>query len=212
MTQRNKLNLKLRPFLAPINSQAVTFLMLGARLRWQSKNQEGLLGFSRSINFFCTATKIKLASISRAAWQQRYNITKVSPWRKDVLKGHAPFYFYLYLHLKPREKCFFFRRWVAWSWHNIQRSTVSCIKFVSLAFLVKLQAHEANNWRRSKFVCFFSFFLPTFSIFAWSNEHTHTNKGGAREETRKGRKETLESSSLHPICGLQINVWLGAFN
>ena len=63
-----------------------------------------------------------------------------------------------------------------------------------------------------EFVCFFSFFLPTFSIFAWSNEHTHTNKGGAHEETRKGGKETLESSSLHPICGLQINVWLGAFN
>ena len=29
MTQRNKLNLKLRPFLAPINSQAVTFFNVG---------------------------------------------------------------------------------------------------------------------------------------------------------------------------------------
>ena len=192
MTQRNKLNLKLRPFLAPINSQAVAFLMLGARLRWQSKKQEGLLGFSRSINFFCTATKIKLASISRAAWQQRCNITKVSPWRKDALKGHAPFYFYLYLHLKPREKCFFFRRWVAWSWHNIQRSTVSCIKFVSLAFSVKLQAHEANNWRRSatsnpgNWVCVLFLFFPSYFLYDQTNILTQTREVRAK---RRGKVE-----------------------
>ena len=58
MTQRNKLNWKLRPFLAPINSQAAAFLMLRAQQRWQSKSQEGLLDFSRSISFFRTASNI----------------------------------------------------------------------------------------------------------------------------------------------------------
>ena len=71
MTQRNKLNWKLHPFLAPTNSQAVALLMLGAWLWWQQKNQEGLLDFSRSISFFRTITEIQLASICR--WQQRYN-------------------------------------------------------------------------------------------------------------------------------------------
>ena len=58
MTQRNKLNWKLRPFLAPINSQAAAFLMLRAQQRWQSKSQEGLLDFSRSISFFRKASNI----------------------------------------------------------------------------------------------------------------------------------------------------------
>ena len=50
MTQRNKLNRKVRPFLAPINLQT------------QSKSHEGSL----SINLFRmrTATKILLASFS----------------------------------------------------------------------------------------------------------------------------------------------------
>ena len=36
--------------MAPINSQAVAFLMLRAQQRLQSKSQEGLLDFSRSIS------------------------------------------------------------------------------------------------------------------------------------------------------------------
>ena len=121
--------------------------------------------------------------------------------------------------------CFFyFRRRVAWSWHNIQRSTVSCISFPCC--VVKFQAREANNsWRRStslnnpcNWVCvlflflsfLFFFFLPTFSIFSRSNVHRHPHNQGRCKETWKGRKETLESNLLHSICGLQINVWLGA--
>ena len=148
MTQRNKLNWKLRPFLAaPINSQAAAFLMLRAQQRWQSKSQEGLLHLSRSISFFRTASNIFCLPllVGLHAWQQPYYITKVCPW--DVWEGHrlpstltfflqkifarSTSLFYLYLHLKPSEKCFFFffRRRVAWSWHNIQRSTVSCILF-----------------------------------------------------------------------------------
>ena len=65
MTERNELNLILRPFLAPINSQAVTFLMLRLDYDDNKKTRKELLGFSRSISFFCTAPKIKLASISR---------------------------------------------------------------------------------------------------------------------------------------------------
>ena len=99
------------------------------------------------ISLFHTATKILLAFICQAAWQHRYYSTKVGHnWRKDVLEGHAPFYFnffcknvctinftvsfYLYLYLQPREKCFFFKRWVTWSWHNIQRWNGSCILFL----------------------------------------------------------------------------------
>ena len=99
--------------------------------------------------------------------------------------------------------------------------------FCFLGCVVKFQAREANNsWRRStssnpcKWVCvlflfhsflFFFFFLPTFSIFSRSNAHRHSHNQGRCKETWKGRKETLESSLLHSICGLQINVWLGAF-
>ena len=55
----------------------------------------------------------------------------------------------------------------------------------------------------------FSFFsLPT--VLAFFHDQTHTHQQGRCEDTRKGRKET-ESSSLHSISGLQINVWLGAF-
>ena len=91
--------------------------------------------------------------------------------------------------------------------------------FCFLGCVVKFQAREAynNSWRRStssnpcNWVCGFFFPLPTFSIFSRSNAHRHWHNQGRCRETWKGRKETLESSSLHSICGLQINVWLGAF-
>ena len=60
MTKRNKLNRKLRPLLAPINSQVAAFLLLRARLRWQSKSQERLLDFSWSISFFYLALLVGL--------------------------------------------------------------------------------------------------------------------------------------------------------
>ena len=140
----------------------------GLDVRSQSKSNEGSL----SISLYRTATRILLAFISRAAWQRRYNSRKVGHWRKDILEGQAPFYFIiiiffakdvctinfsltvsfsLYLNLKPREKCFFFRRWVTWSWHNFQRSNGSCF----LGCVVKFPAREANSWRR--YVFFFPF-------------------------------------------------------
>ena len=186
------------------------------------------------ISLFRTATKILLAFISRAAWHHPCYSTKVGHWRKDVLEGHAPFYylifsakdvcsinftvsFYLYLYLQPREKCFFFRQWITWWWHNIQ-GWKWILYFVSLAVWLsfrhaKLTAVGEGRVRILAIECaFFYFFLFAsyrFSIFSRSNAHTHTNKGRC-EDTRKGRKET-ESSSLHSISGLQINVWIGAF-
>ena len=134
--------------MAPINSQEAAFLMLWARLRWQSASQEGLLDFSRSISFFGRPQRfyLPLLLISRAGWRHWYYITKVGHWRKDGLEGHAPFcfpfflqkifvrlislFYLVYLHLKPREKYFFSIQWIAWSWYNIiQRSNVSCILF-----------------------------------------------------------------------------------
>ena len=140
--------------------------------------------------------------------------------------------FYHYLHLKPREKYFFSIQCVAWSWYNItERSNISCILFPWRAWWsfrhAKLTAGEEvrartlsrqfslSSFSLSFFFSFlFFFFLPTFSIFFDDQTHilTQTRGEGGRgcEETRKGRKET-ESSSLHSICGLQINVWLEAF-
>ena len=97
--------------------------------------------------------------------------------------------------------------------------------FCFLGCVVKFQAREANSRRRGtssnpcNWVCvlflflsfLFFFFLPTFSIFSRSNAHRHSHNQGRCKETWKGRKETLESSLLHSICGLQINVWLRAF-
>ena len=46
---------------------------------------------------------------------------------KNVCTINFTVSFYLYLYLQPREKCFFLKRWVTWSWHNIQRWNGSCI-------------------------------------------------------------------------------------
>ena len=54
-------------------------------------------------------------------------------------------------------------------------------------------------------VSFFPFFPSyRFSIFSRSNAHTHTNKEGAKR-CGKAERET-DSSSLHSISGLQVNV------
>ena len=179
-------------------------------------NQKGSL----SISLFHTATKILLAFISRAAWQHRYYSTKVGHnWRKDVLEGHAPFYFnffcknvctinftvsfYLYLYLQPREKCFFFKRWVTWSWHNIQRWARDKMDLVQLYFVslaawlsfrhAKLTAGGEGPVRipAIECVCVFFFFSPSyrFSIFSRSNAHTHTNKGGAKTRGKAERRQ-----------------------
>ena len=217
--------------------------MLRAQQRWQSKSQEGVLDFSRSISFFSHSIKyILLAFVSRAAWQHRYYITKVCPW--DVLEGHRlasiltffsakdistiNFTFLTFIHIWNHMRSVSFSDGGSRDRNIIFRDR----RYLAFRFLgcdVKFQAREANNsWRRStssnpcNWVCvlflflsflffFFFFFLPTFSIFSRSNAHRHSHNQGRCRETWKGRKETLESSSLHSICGLQINVWLGAF-
>ena len=139
MTQRNKLNWKERPFLAPINFQTQPLFNLD--IRWQSKSHEGSLSTSR----FRTAAKTLLAFISRAAWHaapmlqhESRPLTKRMFWKvtlpspsifstKDVCPISFTVSFCLYLYLQPREKCFFFKRWVTWPWHNIQRWNGSCI-------------------------------------------------------------------------------------
>ena len=155
--------------------------MFRARHTLTFKNQRRLIVNS----LFRTDTKILLAFISRAAWQHRYYITKVGHWRRGVLEGHAPFQvpytiiffsakgictinltvsFYLYLYLKPCEKCFFFRRSVTSSWQIFrdEKDLVVCF----LGCVVKFPAREANSWRRKagsnpgNWVCiFFPFFL-----------------------------------------------------
>jgi len=142
--------------------------------------EKGILDqFSRSISVFCTDTKILLAFISRVAWQHRYYIKKVGHWRKDLLEGHDQFrfnffsvkdnctinftlFFYLYLLLKPREKCFCFKRRVTWSWHNI-------LYFVSLAAWwsfrhLKLTTGGEVRARilAIEFVCFLFFFFRSY--------------------------------------------------
>ena len=63
---KKKIKLKIAPFLGANQLTINRFLMLRARLRWQSKSQERLLDFSRFISFF-HSQKILLAFISRAA-------------------------------------------------------------------------------------------------------------------------------------------------
>ena len=65
MSQINKLSSKLRPFLAPINSQAAPFLMLRARLTLdycdnQKARKDSLISYFR-LAFFFTATEILFA-------------------------------------------------------------------------------------------------------------------------------------------------------
>ena len=82
---------------------------------------------------------------------------------KDVRTINFTVSFYLYLYLQPREKCFFFRRWVTWSWHNIQRWK-RILYFVSLAAWLrfrhaKLTAGGKGRILAIECVSFFLFFL-----------------------------------------------------
>ena len=214
-----------------------------AQQRWQSKSQEGLFDFSRSISFFRTASNISCLPllVGLHAWQHPYYITKICHW--DVLDGHrlpSTLTFFLQKIFARSTSLFlplftFETTWEVFFFYisdggsrdrdimfRYQRYLVFCF----LGCVVKFQARKAynNSWRRStssnpcNWVCvfflflsflFFFFFLPTFSIFSRSNAHRHSHNQGRCRETWKGRKETLESSSLHSIWGLQISVWLG---
>ena len=196
MTQRNKLNWKERLFLAPINFQ--TQPLFNVDIRWQSKSHEGSLSTSR----FCTAAKTLLAFISRAAWHaapmlqhESRPLTKRMFWKvtlpspsifstKDVCPISFTVSFCLYLYLQPREKCFFFKRWVTWLDIIFRDETDLVICFLSC--WVKFPALEANSWRRraslnpGNWVCVFFSLPPFLAFFSRSNAHTHTNKEGAK--------------------------------
>ena len=90
MTQRNKLNWKVRPFLAPINLQTQPLFL--CQLKYDN-NQNATKAHCR-LAFFHTATKILLTFISRAAWQHRYYSTKVGHGRNGRSRS-LPLYFFL---------------------------------------------------------------------------------------------------------------------
>ena len=90
------------------------------------KSHEGSL----SISLFPHSHKDFFGFISRAEWQHRYYdeslsaIEEMTFWKvtlpstlifsaKDVCTINFTVSFHLYLYLQPREKCFFFRRWVS---------------------------------------------------------------------------------------------------
>ena len=114
---------------------------------------------------------------------------------KNVCTINFTVSFYLYLYLQPLEKCFFFKRWVTWSWLIFRDETDLVFCFFSC--LVKFPALEANSWQRraslnpGNWVCLFFFFSPSyrFSIFSRSNAHTHTNKEGAKTRGKAERRQ-----------------------
>ena len=155
------------------------------------------------------------AKISRAAWQHGYYCTKVGHnWRKDVLEGHAPFYFnfsakmfarltlqflFTYICICNRVRSVSFSNSGLRDRHIIFRDETDLVHvFCFFSCLVKFPAREANSWRRraspnpGNWVCvFFSFFTPSyrFSIFSLSNVHTHTNKEGAKTPGKAERRQ-----------------------
>ena len=213
MTQRNRFNWKVHPFLAPICKHSCCF---NVDIRWQSKSHEGSL----SISLFRTATKILLAFISRAAWQHRYYSTKVGHnWRKDVLEGHAPFYFNFFMQkmFAPLTLEFLFtyicicNRVKSVSFSNgglrdrdiIFRDETDLV-FCFFSCLVKFPAREANSWRRrvspnpGNWVCvFFSFFpLPTTLAFFHDQTHTLTQTRKVRRHAERPNEDREQFASL----------------
>ena len=88
----------------------------------------------------------------------------------------------------------------------IQRSNVS--------FILALETNRSNSWRRSastypvKWECVFfslSFFLSSFFFFLLTDNIFSFFCAKTQKLPKEAEKE---SSSLHSISGLQINVWL----
>ena len=128
--------------MAPSNSQAAASLMLRALLWCQSKaRKDSLISHGRLA--FCTATKILLAFISRAAGSTdatwRKSAIEEKMFRKVILSSALIFFFAKDIcTIKVTFICIWNRvRSVSFSdggsrncsWHNIQRSSVSCILF-----------------------------------------------------------------------------------
>ena len=174
-----------------------------------------------SISLFRIATTILLAFISRAAWQHRYYSTKVGHnWRKDVLEGHAPFYFnfsakmfarltlqflFTYICICNRVRSVSFSNGGLRDRDIIFRDETDLV-FCFFSCLVKFPARKANSWRRGaspnpgNWACvFFSFFpLPTVLAFFHDQTHTRTQSRKVRRhpERLKGDKEQFSSLSF----------------
>ena len=125
---------------------------------------------------------------------------------KDVCTINFTVSFYLYLYLQPREKCFFFRRWVKWSWHNIRRDETDLV-FCFLSCLVKFPALEANSWQRRVSsnpgnCVFYLLSLPTVLAFFHDQTHTltQTRKVRRHAERPKGDREQFASLDFWIKC------------
>ena len=83
---------------------------------------------------------------------------------KDVRTINFTVSFYLYLYLQPREKCFFFRRWVTWSWYSKMKRILYFVSLAAwLSFLhAKLTAGGEERVRILAIECLsvFLFFFP----------------------------------------------------
>ena len=120
---------------------------------------------------------------------------------KDICTINFTF-FYLYSHLKPREKCFFISDGGSRDRDMIFRDRRYLV-FCFLGCVVKFQAREAynNSWRRStssnpcNWVC--GFFFP-FLLLAFFHDQTHTGtdttKGGAEG---RGKVERRHWRAVH---------------
>ena len=138
--------------------------------------------------------------------------------KKDVLEGHAPFYFNLFRKKSLRDWLYSFLlpicvcnrvRSVSFSEVGLRDRDIifrdkTELVFCFLSCLVKFPALEANSWRRrassnpSNWVyVFFSFFSPSyrFSTFSRSNAHTltQTRKVQRHAERPKGDREQFAS-------------------
>ena len=139
MTQRNKLNWKVRPFFGAnqsANAAAVLILLTyndnqkatkaHCRLAFSAQPQRLFLPLLVGLHGSTDTTARKSAIIEeKMFWKVTLPSTLIF-FAKMFAWLTLQFLFYLYFYLQPREKCFFFKRWVTWSWHNIQRCNASC--------------------------------------------------------------------------------------
>ena len=191
MTQRNfKITLKSAPFFgANQSANAAAVLMLTYDDNQKATKAHCRLAFSAQPQRFFLPLLVGLHGSTDTTARKSAIIEEKMFWKVTLPSTSAKRFSrltYLYLYLQPGEKCFFFKRWITWSWHNIQR------------------------WNGFLFLPILFFPHPTALAFFHDQTHSLTQTRKVRRHA-KGRKKT-ESSSLHSISGLQINVWLGASN
>ena len=101
MIQRNKLNWKERPFLAPINLQTQP----------HDDNQ-------KTTKAHCRPALKDSSSIEEKMFSKVTLPSTLIFSAKDVCTINLTVSCYVSVYSKPCEKCFFMRLWVTWSWHN----------------------------------------------------------------------------------------------